>query len=77
MTCRNNLSDPGRDVNDLADAEWNQRVRDETPTERLDRNRGDLLQELRVAQTGVQLLTGLLFTAVFQQRFTELSADQR
>jgi hypothetical protein len=64
-------------VNDFADAEWNQRVRDETPTERLDRNWADLLQELRVAQTGVQLLTGLLLTAVFQQRFTELSPDQR
>ncbi|MDT7599298.1 MAG: hypothetical protein QOK26_1375, partial [Pseudonocardiales bacterium] len=30
--------------------------RSETPTERLDRNWNDLLQELRVAQTGVQIL---------------------
>lgn len=47
--------------------------RHETPTEQLDRNWSDLLQELRVVQTGVQLLTGLLLTAVFQSRFTELS----
>jgi len=36
--------------------------RSETATEKLDRNWNDLLQELRVAQTGVQLLTGLLLT---------------
>jgi Family of unknown function (DUF6328) len=59
------------------DAAWNDRARDETPTERLDRNWTDLLQELRVAQTGVQLLTGLLLTVPFQQRFTELPAHAR
>jgi hypothetical protein len=51
--------------------------RDETPTERLDRNWNELLQELRVIQTGVQLLTGFLLTLPFQQRFTELSAGER
>ncbi|HEY2205154.1 MAG TPA: DUF6328 family protein [Pseudonocardia sp.] len=50
--------------------------RNETPTERLDRNWGDLLQELRVVQTGVQLLTGLLLTLPFQQRFDVLSPAQ-
>jgi hypothetical protein len=40
--------------------------RDETPIEQLDRNWTELLQELRVAQTGVQLLTGLLLTLPFQ-----------
>lgn len=44
---------------------------------RLDRNWDDLLQELRVAQTGVQLLTGLLLTVPFQARFPELAAHQR
>lgn len=44
---------------------------------RLDRNWDDLLQELRVAQTGVQLLTGLLLTGPFQARFPELIAHQR
>lgn len=51
--------------------------RDETPLERLDRNWADLLQELRVTQTGVQLLTGFLLTIAFQQRFATLQAHQR
>ncbi|MFC5992876.1 DUF6328 family protein [Pseudonocardia hispaniensis] len=51
--------------------------RDETEVQRLDRNWTDLLQELRVVQTGVQLLTGLLLTVPFQQRFTEMTGFQR
>jgi hypothetical protein len=51
--------------------------RDETAEERADRRWGDLLQELRVAQTGVQILFGFLLTVVFQQRFTQLSATDR
>ena len=50
--------------------------RDETEAERLDRNWTELLQELRVTQTGTQILTGFLLTIPFQQRFTELSAVQ-
>jgi len=45
---------------------------DETPEQTLDRNWSELLQELRVVQTGVQLLTGFLLTLPFQQRFTTL-----
>ena len=48
---------------------WDHDARSETPTERLDRNWSNLLQELRVVQTGVQLLTGFLLTLPFQQRF--------
>jgi hypothetical protein len=67
-----------RDIDDVtSDAAWNRGVRDETPIERLDRNWGDLLQELRVVQTGVQLLTGLLLTVPFQSRFDDLSGSQR
>ena len=51
--------------------------RDETEAERLDRNWSSLLQELRVAQTGVQLLTGFLLTLPFQQRFTQLDTTMR
>lgn len=51
--------------------------RNETPEERADRRWADLLQELRVAQTGVQILFGFLLTVAFQQRFTELSATDR
>lgn len=53
------------------------RDRHETVTERMDRNWNELLQELRVAQTGVQILTGFLLTVPFQQRFADLDAYQR
>jgi Family of unknown function (DUF6328) len=45
----------------------------ETEAERLDRNWNELLQELRVTQTGVQILTGFLLAMPFQQRFSELT----
>lgn len=51
--------------------------RDETEAQRLDRNWSSLLQELRVAQTGVQLLTGFLLTLPFQARFPQLDAVMR
>src|SRR3954452_12316810 len=51
--------------------------RNETEIERLDRNWGDLLQELRVVQTGVQLLTGFLLTLPFQQKFSQLSSGKQ
>ncbi|MCC9203637.1 DUF6328 family protein [Arthrobacter sp. zg-Y769] len=50
--------------------------RGETPLQKQDRNWTDLLQELRVLQTGIQILTGFLLTLPFQQRFTELNAVQ-
>ena len=52
-------------------------ARDETPQERADRNWNELLQELRVSQTGVQVLAGFLVTLPFQSRFGELDAFQR
>lgn len=39
---------------------------------RLERNWQELLQELRVAQTGVQILTGFMLTIPFTQRFHDL-----
>ncbi|HEY1106860.1 MAG TPA: DUF6328 family protein [Agromyces sp.] len=47
-------------------------ARNETPTERLDRNWADILQELRSVLTGTQLISGFLLAAAFQPRFTEL-----
>lgn len=44
---------------------------------RLTRNLHELLQELRVTQTGVQILTGFLLTLPFSNRFPDLSATQR
>jgi MFS family permease len=52
-------------------------TRNETEHERLDRNWNELLQELRVTQTGIQILTGFLLTLPFQQRFAELDEFQR
>jgi hypothetical protein len=43
--------------------------RDETALERWDRNFTELLQELRVAQTGVQILFAFLLTLPFSARF--------
>jgi len=51
-------------------------TRDETEDERYDRNWNEMLQELRVTQTGTQILTGFLLALAFQQRFTELSTLQ-
>lgn len=56
------------------DQRWDNAVRSETEEERLDRNWSSLLQELRVTQTGVQLLTGFLLTLPFQSRFTGIGA---
>jgi hypothetical protein len=45
--------------------------------ERLDRNYGELLQELRVAQTGVQILFAFQLTLPFTPRFAETTPFQR
>ena len=49
----------------------------ETREERTTRRWNEMLQELRVAQTGVQVLTGFLLTVPFSQRFTDLDSVQR
>ena len=41
-------------------------------SKQLDRNWAELLQELRVAQTGVQILTGFMLTLPFTERFHAL-----
>ncbi|ROP74981.1 DUF6328 family protein [Curtobacterium sp. PhB115] len=53
-----------------------ERGRHETPTERWDRNWADIQQELRIVQTGTQILAGFLLTLPFQQRFTTLDQAQ-
>ncbi|EST22464.1 hypothetical protein N566_26575 [Streptomycetaceae bacterium MP113-05] len=52
-------------------------TRNETPVERADRNFLELLQELRVIQTGVQILFAFLLTLAFTARFPELDSFQR
>ncbi|RKN37106.1 DUF6328 family protein [Streptomyces hoynatensis] len=51
--------------------------RGETPLERADRNFAELLQELRVTQTGVQILFAFLLTLPFGPRFPSLDTVQR
>jgi uncharacterized protein DUF6328 len=51
--------------------------RDESPEERADRNLGELLQELRVALPGVQILFAFLLTVPFSNGFPRLDGFQR
>jgi len=51
--------------------------RDESPTERIDRNLRELMEELRVAIIGVQVLFGFLLALPFTARFAEMDAWQR
>jgi len=51
--------------------------RNETDAERLDRNLVELLQEVRVVQTGVQVLFAFLLTVPFSARFDAITSFQR
>ncbi|HEX6688836.1 MAG TPA: DUF6328 family protein [Solirubrobacterales bacterium] len=51
--------------------------REESEDARLDRNLGELLQELRVALPGVQVLFAFLLAVPFQQNFTKITAFEQ
>jgi uncharacterized membrane protein YbhN (UPF0104 family) len=51
--------------------------RDETGAERIDRNLRELMEELRVAIIGVQVLFAFLLALPFTTRFAEVDAWQR
>jgi hypothetical protein len=51
--------------------------RQETGAQRDDRNLSELIQELRVAGLGVQVLFGFLLSLPFTTRFSQLSTGQR
>jgi hypothetical protein len=51
--------------------------REETEEERLDRNLSEMLQELRVALPGVQVLFAFLLAVPFQQGFEEVTEFQK
>jgi membrane-associated HD superfamily phosphohydrolase len=51
--------------------------RDESEDARLDRNLGELLQELRVALPGVQVLFAFLLAVPFQRNFTEITPFEK
>jgi len=50
--------------------------REESEGERLDRNLSEMLQELRVALPGVQVLFAFLLAVPFQQNFTKITQFQ-
>src|SRR3954451_20096514 len=52
-------------------------IRHEDEKHRWDRNFADLLQELRVAQTGVQILFAFLLTLPFSNGFPKTTAFQK
>ncbi|MCG6494285.1 DUF6328 family protein [Kitasatospora sp. A2-31] len=51
--------------------------RDETPEQRADRLWNEMLQEVRVCQTGAQILFGFLLSVVFTPRFPSLPEFDR
>lgn len=51
--------------------------RDETEEERADRRWLELIQEVRVAQTGVQILFGFLLTVVFTTKYDTLGDTEQ
>jgi len=57
--------------------EYADQRREETKAERLDRNLGELLQELRVALPGIQVLFAFLLTVPFQQGFSKLNSAEK
>lgn len=70
-------SDPPASGSGTAPAARDADGRAETANERADRNWNELLQELRVLQTGTQILTGFLLALAFQPAFSELSEVER
>jgi O-antigen/teichoic acid export membrane protein len=71
---RSESQEPGVDRPfDREDARRSARSRGETLDQLLDRNLAELLQELRVAITGVQILFAFLLGLAFTQRFTGLN----
>ncbi|MGQ0480453.1 MAG: DUF6328 family protein [Pseudonocardia sp.] len=61
----------------VVDDAWNARHRGEGALQRADRNFADLLQELRVTQTGVQILFAFLLGMCFTPRFDRVTEFQR
>lgn len=58
---------------DAAEGGVMRRGRNETEEERADRMWQELIQEVRVAQMGVQILFGFLLTVVFTEKYDDLS----
>jgi hypothetical protein len=57
--------------------DWNTLVRGEKPLQRADRAYNEILQEVRVAQTGVQILFAFLLAMAFTSRFKSITPFQQ
>jgi O-antigen/teichoic acid export membrane protein len=68
--------EPGSSGSEVIKAEHDD-GREETEQERLDRNLNEMLQELRVAIPGVQVLFAFLLTVPFAQGFKDVNNFQR
>ncbi len=64
-------------MSDAHEGEDMRRGRNETEEERADRKWQELIQEIRVAQTGVQILFGFLLTVVFTPKYATLDDTDR
>ncbi|MFJ5733046.1 DUF6328 family protein [Streptomyces paradoxus] len=62
---------------DAAEGGGMRRGRNETEEERADRMWQELIQEVRVAQMGVQILFGFLLTVVFTEKYDDLSGTDQ
>jgi Family of unknown function (DUF6328) len=71
------VAGPGRALGGSVAGELGVNGRNEGPLERADRNMIELLQELRVAQTGVQILFAFLLSLSFTERFGSIDAVER
>ncbi|MEU0202926.1 MULTISPECIES: DUF6328 family protein [unclassified Streptomyces] len=60
-------------MTDTAEGGARRRGRNETEEERADRMWQELIQEVRVAQMGVQILFGFLLTVVFTEKYDDLT----
>jgi O-antigen/teichoic acid export membrane protein len=65
------------DARDSHVLEWAELARGENELRRLDRHFNELLQELRVVQTGAQILFAFLLGLAFMPRFAALEPEQR
>ena len=56
---------------------WNLKARGESPSKHADRVYAEILQEVRVAQTAVQILLAFLLTLAFTSRFSAITPLER
>jgi hypothetical protein len=70
-------TEPGQARDEQAEADEREPVRDELPMERLDRNSIELMGQLRVAGTGIQVLLAFLLVVPFNARWSRVTAFDR